>query len=55
MHVDKSAIPAPGQYAVNASSIGKSGVVIGERLPSVSNLKTPGAGAYESDCSPIKH
>ena len=56
MHDEKAAAftPAPGEYPIKGA-LNQSGVVIGEKLPEVKNLKTPGAGTYEADTSAIKH
>ena len=51
--VSKS-IPAPGHYTISKGAFGKKGILMGEKLKSLSNLNTPGAGTYEPDVSPTK-
>ena len=53
LHEEKST-PAPGLYEINEGAIGKTGVIIGQRLPSAQDLRVPAPGTYEADQSVIK-
>lgn len=48
-------IPGPGNYSVQKHAMGKRGVLMGEKLKSLSNLNVPGAGTYQPDHSPTKN
>ena len=47
-------IPAPGHYSITKGAFSKKGILMGEKLKSVSSLITPGAGTYDPDHSPTK-
>ena len=57
MYDDKitKSIPGPGNYTIKKGALGRRGVLMGEKLKSLSNLNTPGAGSYEPDHSPTKN
>jgi len=48
------AVPGPGNYRVNRGAFEKRGVLMGQKLKSLSNLNVPGAGTYAPDFSPTK-
>jgi len=56
MYDDKlsKSIPGPGNYTILKGALGKRGVLMGEKLKSLSNLNVPGAGSYQPDHSPTK-
>ena len=56
MYDDKlsQSIPAPGHYPISKGAFGKKGVLMGEKLKSMSSLQTPGAGTYNPDTSPVR-
>lgn len=56
MYDDKltKSIPAPGHYTISKGAFEKRGVLMGEKLKSLSSLNVPGAGTYNPDHSPAK-
>lgn len=56
MYDDKltKSIPGPGNYPITKGAFGKKGILMGQKLKSMSNLITPGAGTYQHDVSPLR-
>ena len=53
-HKKSSTIPAPGHYTMSNGAFGKRGVLMGDKIKSLSSLNVPGAGTYAPDFSPTK-